>query len=79
MGQLFGSGIQLVEVTTDELVRGVAKRQLWTAAAGSELAVALVLAAVPEGWAAALSDIQLKPEEVAVLKMQPGDVRELTK
>ena len=73
MAQLFGSGIQLVEVTTDDL------EQLWEAAAGPHLAVALVLAAVPEGWAAALSDVQLKPEEVAVLKMQPGDVRELTK
>ena len=79
MAQSFGSGIQLVEVTTDDLVRGVGKKQLWAAAAGPHLAVALVLAAVPEGWAAALSDVQLKPEEVAVLKMQPGDVRELTK
>jgi hypothetical protein len=41
-------------------------------------AIALVLAAVPEGWAAALSEIQLKPEEIAALKMQPGDIRELT-
>ena len=79
MGQSFGSGIQLVEVTTDELVRGVAKRKLWAAAARPELAVALILAAVPEGWTAALSDVRLTPEETAALKMQPGDVRELTK
>jgi hypothetical protein len=79
MGQSFGSGIQLVEVTTDDLVRGEPKKQVWVAAARPELAVALVLAAVPEGWSAALSDVQLKPEEIAVLKMQPGDVRELTK
>jgi hypothetical protein len=79
MAQSFGDEIQLVEVTTDDLVRGEPKKQLWAAAAGSELAVTLVLAAVPEGWAAALSDVQLEPEEVAELKMQPGEVRELTK
>jgi len=67
-----------VEVTTDELVRGEPERQLWAAAAKPALAIALVLAAVPEGWAAALSEIQLKPEEIAALKMQPGDIRELT-
>ena len=79
MGQSFGSGIQLVEVTTDELVRGEPKKQLWAVCARPELAIALVLAAVPEGWAAALSDVRLTPEETAALKMQPGDVRELTK
>jgi hypothetical protein len=78
MGQTFGNGVQLVEVTTDDLVRGVPKRQLWAAATKPGLAVGLVLAAVPEGWAAALSDVQLKPEEIAALKMQPGEARELT-
>jgi hypothetical protein len=56
-----------------------AKKQLWAVAAKPGLAVGLVLAVVPEGWAAALSDVQLKPEEIAALKMQPGDVRELKK
>jgi hypothetical protein len=79
MGQSFDNGIQLVEVTTDDLVRGVAKKQLWAAAPRPELAVALLLAAVPEGWSAALANGQIKPEEAAVLKMQPGDVHELTK
>jgi hypothetical protein len=79
MGQSFGSGIQLVEVTTDDLVRGQAMKQVWAAAAGPRQALALVLAEVPEGWSVALSAIQLKPEEIAALKMQPGDVRELTK
>jgi hypothetical protein len=78
MAQSFGTGILLVEVTTDELVAGRPKRQLWAAAAKPELAVALVLAEVPEGWAAALSDVQLKPDEIAVLNMQPGEARELT-
>ena len=79
MAHSFGDGIQLVEVTTDELVRGEPEKQLWAAAARPGLAISLVLAAVPEGWAASLSDVQLKPEEVAALKMQPGEVRELKK
>jgi hypothetical protein len=79
MVKAFGSEIQLVEVTTDELIRGVATKQLWVAAAGPQQAVALVLAAVPEGWTAALSEGQLKSKEIAGLKMQPGEVRELRK
>jgi hypothetical protein len=79
MAQSFGDGLQLVEVTTDELVRGVPKKQLWVAAAKPERAVTLVLAEVPEGWTAVLSDARLKPEEAALLKMQPGDLRELTR
>jgi hypothetical protein len=78
MGESFGGGIQLVEVTTDDLVRGVAKKQLWAAAAGPRQALVLVLAQVPDGWSVTLTDGQLKPEELAVLNMQPGDVRELT-
>jgi len=78
MGETLGRDVQLVEVMTDDLVRGVPKKQLWAAAAKPGLAVGLVLAAIPEGWAAALSDIQLKPEEIAALRMEPGDVRELT-
>jgi hypothetical protein len=75
MAQSFVGGFQLVEVTTDELVRGLPKKLF-----GSPLrrASALVLAEVPEGWSAALLDIQLEPEEAALLKMRPGDVRELT-
>jgi hypothetical protein len=79
MAQSFGGDFQLVEVTTDELVGGVPKKQLWVAAAKPEQAVTLVLAEVPEGWTAVLSDARLKPEEAALLKMQPGDVRELTR
>ena len=50
MAQSFGGDFQLVEVTTDELVGGVPKQQLWVAAAKPEQAVTLVLAQVPEGW-----------------------------
>jgi hypothetical protein len=74
----FAGGFQLVDVTTDELVRGLPKKQLWVAATNPEQAVSLVLAQVPEGWAAVLLDIQLEPEEAALLRMRPGDVRELT-
>jgi hypothetical protein len=45
MGQSFGSGIQLVEVTTDDPGRGEPKKQVWATAARPELAVVLVLAA----------------------------------
>jgi hypothetical protein len=79
MAQSFGGDFQLVEVTTDELVGGVPKKQLWVAAAKPEQAVTLVLAEVPDGWTAVLSDAHLKPEEAEILKMQPGDVRELTR
>lgn len=75
----FGAEIYLVEVSTDDLVRGLPKKQLWAVSATKQQAVALVLAAVPEGWSAVLTDGRLKPEEVALLDMHPGDVRELTK
>lgn len=72
-----GGGLQLVEVTPDELIRGIPKKQVWVLAAKPVRAVALVLAVVPVGWAAVLSDARLKPEEAALLKMRPGEVREL--
>ena len=79
MAQSFGGDFQLVEVTTDELVGGVPKQQLWVAAAKPEQAVTLVLAQVPEGWAAVLLDIQMEPAEAALLRLRPGDVCQLTK
>jgi hypothetical protein len=75
MAQSFGDGFQLVEVTTDELVRGTPKKQIWVPAAKPEQAIALVLAELPEGWTAILSDSRLTPEEAALLKMRPGEVR----
>ena len=38
----------------------------------------LVLNAVPEGWAAALLSNKLKPEELEILNLRPGEVREIT-
>jgi hypothetical protein len=60
-------------------VRGVPKKQLWIAAAPPEQAVDLVLAVIPEGWTAKLADGHLTTEEVELLKLPPGEVRELTK
>jgi hypothetical protein len=70
--------IHVVQVTTDNLVRGVPKKQLWIAAAPSDQAVQLVLAVIPEGWTARLADGHLTAREVQLLKLPPGEVRELT-
>jgi len=78
MAQSFVGGFHLVEVKTDELVRGLPKKQLWVAATKRDQAITLVLAAVPEGWTAVLLDTRLEPEEAALLNSRPGDVRELT-
>jgi hypothetical protein len=77
MAQSFDGDFQLVEVTTDEFVSGLPTKQVWVAAAKPEQAITLVLTAVPEGWTAVISDVRLEPEEAALLKMQPGEVREL--
>lgn len=73
------SQIHVVEVTTDDLVRGLPKKQFWIAAASPDQAVQLVLAAVPEGWAAHLADDYLTTRELELLKLAPGEARELTK
>jgi hypothetical protein len=77
MAQSFDCDLQLIEVTTDEFVSGLPTIQVWVAAAKPEQAITLVLTAVPEGWTAVISDVRLEPEEAALLKMQPGEVREL--
>jgi len=78
MTQSFGDVIQLVEVTTDDCVRGTAKKQLWAAMAAPAQALALVLAALPEGWSVALADGYVRSKEGALLNLKPGEVRELT-
>jgi hypothetical protein len=75
MGQYF----ELVEVTTDDLGRGLPKKQLWIAEAPPEQAVALVLAAVPEGWSAVLVEGRLRQDDIALLDLMPGDIHELKK
>ena len=54
----------------------VAPTRAVVAAERSE-AVALVLNAVPEGWAATLLPTRLTTRELVFLNMAPGEVREL--
>jgi hypothetical protein len=77
MTNSLAGSIQLVDVTTDIFSNGVAKKQLWAAAISRELAVGLVLGAVPEGWTAILATTRLTADETDKLKMNPGDVREM--
>jgi hypothetical protein len=79
MGQSYGNQFTLVEITTDSLAAGIPRRKLWVAAAKPEQAVTLVLCAVPVGWTASLAEERLTPEQEALLKLKPGEVRELTK
>jgi hypothetical protein len=79
MFRLMGQYVELVEVTTDDLGRGLPKKQLWIAAAPPEQAVALVLAAVPEGWSAVLVEGRLRQDDIALLDLMPGDIHELKK
>jgi hypothetical protein len=48
------------------------------AAAPRDQAVQLVLAAIPDGWSAQVADGYLTRKEVELLKMSPGEVRQLT-
>ncbi|OPH82725.1 hypothetical protein [Nitrobacter vulgaris] len=74
MGQAFKSDVQIVEVRTDDYVRGIAQREYWAVAAAPEQAVMLVLVAVPEGWACSLSELPV--EKIAGnLVLQPGEAR----
>ena len=64
--------VNLVQVTPDNR-----RRRVWMVAAPREAAVSLVLNAIPEGWAASL--LPLRSVGASRLKMQPGDLRELTR
>ena len=64
--------VHLVRVITDDL-----EYQIWVAATSREDAVSRVLDCVPEGWTASLLEQSLNPNEAAVLKLEPGDVRKL--
>jgi hypothetical protein len=65
--------VHLVQVTTDDR-----EHQVWVAACPREEAINLILNAIPEAWAAALLPSRLKPEEVAIPNLSPGEVHELT-
>jgi hypothetical protein len=66
------SAAHLVRVLTDDL-----EYEIWVTATGRDEAVSRVLECVPEGWSASLLEESLSPNDVAVLKLQPGDVRKL--
>jgi hypothetical protein len=78
MGQVLSMEAYLIAVTTDDLVRGQPKKQVWVAAAARDRAVPVVLDAIPEGWTAVLAGDRLKPRLIAALDLGPGDVRQLT-
>jgi hypothetical protein len=67
--------LQIVEVRTDDFVRGIARREYWAAAAAPEQALMLVLAAVPEGWTVSLSDVPGHGMMKVGLRLQPGEAR----
>jgi hypothetical protein len=71
MGRAFKSEVQIVQVRTDDHVRGVARCEYWAAAAAPEQALMLVLAAVPEGWAVSLSDAPVAETPA----LRPGEIR----
>jgi hypothetical protein len=72
MTENYADEVCLVRVLTDER-----EQQVWMAAAGKDYAVSLVLDAVPEGWSASLIAEKLTPQEIASLKLRPGDTRRL--
>ena len=65
--------VHLVRVITDDQ-----EHQLWAVASSRAQAVTLFLNAVPEGWAAALLSNKSKPEELEILNLRAGEVREIT-
>ena len=71
-------GIQLVRVFMADGVGDRPTVQLWVAAVPRGEAAAAVQAKLPEGWSAELVERWLTPEQVALLNLRPGDVREMT-
>jgi hypothetical protein len=79
MRDTYEEGIQIVRVVmTDNLIHGEPAAQLWGAAVPREEAVLAVRKLIPAHWTAELSAQHLAPEHVARLKLEPGDVRELS-
>jgi hypothetical protein len=74
MGQEWKTDIQIVEVRTDDYVRGLARKEYWAAAAAPEQALMLVLAGVPDGWTVALSESPAR-NLPAGFTLAPGETR----
>ena len=72
MAQNYSPAAHLVRVLTDDL-----EYEIWVTATSRDEAVSRVLECVPEGGSASLLKEGLSSTEVAVLKLQPGDVRKL--
>jgi hypothetical protein len=64
--------VRVIRVITDDL-----KHRFWVAATPPEEAITRILNDVPEGWSAALLDVSLTTTELALLKLQSGEIREL--
>jgi len=67
----------LVEVATDRPTGRSIARQVWVAAGRAADAVDIVLAKVPEDWAAHRTRETLSLEQIATLHLCEGDAREL--
>ena len=75
MAESFGNSFTVVEVASDD-----AKTEIWIALAKPSQAPTLVLAAVPEGWTAAVLDVPITAEQQRMfeeLNLQPGDAHRL--
>jgi hypothetical protein len=72
MAQNIPPSAHLVRVLTDDL-----EYEIWVTATSRDDAVSRVLECVPEGWSASLLAEGLSSDEIAVLKLQPGDARKL--
>jgi hypothetical protein len=53
--------------------------QLWAAAVPQDQAVQAVLKQVPQGWTAQLADHELDADQIATLKLRPGEVTEYSR
>ena len=72
-------GIQIVRVyMTNNGVSDKPTTQLWVAAVPREQAVAAIKKVIPADWIAELTNQRLSAENIASLKLRPGDVRELS-
>ncbi|MET4717310.1 hypothetical protein ABIF63_001416 [Bradyrhizobium japonicum] len=75
MAESFGTSFTIVEVTSDDAPQPT--QQMWLALAKPNQALTLVLAAVPEGWTAAVVPAVLTENQQRMfeeLNLKPGDV-----
>lgn len=72
MASSLAGGVHLVRVTTDDR-----ERRVYATCAARKDAITQVLNAIPEGWTGALLPNRLTPDEVGVLALKPGEVREI--